>query len=401
MSQGLAIRAEGLSKSYRIGARPRHDTLADTLGGLIRPSAWARRAADRHGELVWALRDVAFEVPAGAAVGIIGRNGSGKTTLLKLLAGITEPTAGRVELRGRVGALLEVGTGFHAELTGRENVYLSGAILGMRRSEIARSFDAIAAFSGVERFLDTPVKHYSSGMYLRLAFAVAAHLEPEILLVDEVLAVGDAEFQNKCMGKMDDVAHRGRTILFVSHNLAAVHRLCATGMLLDGGRLVAAGRMADVIRAYTALLEAGEAPADGGVAQVCGLRAEPPDLEAGKPAAFNFVLAVRGSLSRLSVRLSIRNAEDDLVVHTRMPESEAAPLLRPGSHDVHVTLPPFWLIPGMYSVQVKALGDGPGNEGVRAVSDPLAVAVTSPVPEAASLPGHLAVPGIWDVRTES
>jgi lipopolysaccharide transport system ATP-binding protein len=343
---------------------------------------------------------VAFEVPAGAAVGIIGRNGSGKTTLLKVLAGITEPTAGRVELRGRVGALLEVGTGFHAELTGRENVYLSGAVLGMSRGEIARSFDAIVAFAGVERFLDTPVKHYSSGMYLRLAFAVAAHLEPELLLVDEVLAVGDAEFQNKCMGKMDDVAHRGRTILFVSHNLAAVHRLCATGLLLDGGRLVAAGRMADVIRAYTALLEAGEAPADGGFLQVCGLRAESPDVKADSPTAFACVLAVRGFLSRLSVRLSIRNAEDELVVHARMPEPDLPSPLQPGTYQVRVALPPLWLAPGLYSVQVKALGDGPGDERVRAVSDPLAVSVVSSVPEAASLPGHVLVPGSWDVKEE-
>jgi lipopolysaccharide transport system ATP-binding protein len=201
-------------------------------------------------EVIWALRDVSFTVDHGEVVGIIGRNGAGKSTLLKLLSRITEPTYGSAVLRGRVGSLLEVGTGFHPELTGRENIYLSGAILGMKRVEVGSKFDEIAAFSEVEKFLDTPVKRYSSGMYVRLAFAVAAHLEPEILLVDEVLAVGDAAFQRKCLGKMGDVATQGRTVLFVSHNMVAIQNLCQKAILLRDGRIAAQGPSQDVVSAY-------------------------------------------------------------------------------------------------------------------------------------------------------
>ena len=199
---------------------------------------------------IWALKDVSFDINRGEVVGIIGRNGAGKSTLLKILSEITEPTEGRVEIHGRVGSLLEVGTGFHPELTGRENVYLNGAILGMKRAEIERKFDEIVAFAEVEKFIDTPVKHYSSGMYLRLAFAVAAHLEPEILIVDEVLAVGDAAFQKKCLGKMAGVAKEGRTVLFVSHNMPAITRLCERAILLDEGRLLQDGVSHQVVKAY-------------------------------------------------------------------------------------------------------------------------------------------------------
>jgi len=246
-----AIRVSGLSKRFRIGERVRYKSLRESIQNAVKaPFRRGRRAE----ETIWALRDVSFEVASGEVVGVIGRNGAGKSTLLKVLARITEPTEGRVELRGRVGSLLEIGTGFHMELTGRENIYLSGAILGMRRAEIERRFDEIVAFAEVERFLDTPVKHYSTGMYLRLAFAVAAHLEPEILLVDEVLAVGDAAFQKKCLGKMSDAARRERTVLFVSHNLAAVRALCGRTMLLQGGKLQAVGRSGDVIETYLSLL---------------------------------------------------------------------------------------------------------------------------------------------------
>jgi homopolymeric O-antigen transport system ATP-binding protein len=199
---------------------------------------------------MWALKDVCFEVRQGERVGIIGRNGAGKSTLLKILSRITHPTTGRVRLRGRVSSLLEVGTGFHPELTGRENIFLNGAILGMSRQEIRQKFDEIVAFSEIERFLDTPVKHYSSGMYVRLAFAVAAHLEPEILIVDEVLAVGDAQFQDKCLGKMGEVARAGKTVLFVSHNLAAVRQLCTAGLLLRGGRMALLGSTHEVVDQY-------------------------------------------------------------------------------------------------------------------------------------------------------
>jgi lipopolysaccharide transport system ATP-binding protein len=210
----------------------------------------AGRPAGAGTEEFWALKDVSFEVEQGEVVGIIGRNGAGKSTLLKILSRITEPTEGRAVLRGRVGSLLEVGTGFHAELTGRENIYLSGAILGMRKAEIDRKFDEIVAFSGVEKFLDTPAKRYSSGMYVRLGFAVAAHLEPEILVIDEVLAVGDAEFQKRCLGKMSEVAKSGRTVLFVSHNMGAVKTLCERAILIDEGRVIADGSAVDVASRY-------------------------------------------------------------------------------------------------------------------------------------------------------
>jgi lipopolysaccharide transport system ATP-binding protein len=210
----------------------------------------ADRSSAREADYIWALRDASFEVRRGEVVGIIGRNGAGKSTLLKILSRITEPSEGYGEIHGRVGSLLEVGTGFHNELTGRENIYLNGAILGMKRAEITRKFDDIVAFSEVERFIDTPVKHYSSGMYLRLAFAVAAHLEPEILIVDEVLAVGDSAFQKKCLNKMQEVGREGRTVLFVSHSMSAITRLCERAILLDGGRVVRDGPAPDVVSAY-------------------------------------------------------------------------------------------------------------------------------------------------------
>ncbi len=246
----VAIRVENLGKRYRIGERrARHDTLRDALADGLRRHNVRRGTAEGKRDL-WALRDVSFEIKRGEAVGVIGSNGAGKSTLLKILSRITEPTTGRATIQGRVGSLLEVGTGFHPELTGRENIYLYGAILGMRRAEIARRFDEIVAFAEIERLLDTPVKRYSSGMYVRLAFAVAAHLEPEVLLVDEVLAVGDAAFQKKCLGKMGDVAGEGRTVLFVSHNMAAVEHLCQWGLLLEAGRLRAADQMPLVVAMY-------------------------------------------------------------------------------------------------------------------------------------------------------
>jgi lipopolysaccharide transport system ATP-binding protein len=265
----IAIKAENLCKRYRIGqSRNRYKTLRDTLAGLVAapfrrkmstPSYIQKSISNStstsvsgalRSDEIWALRDVSFEVKRGEVVGVIGRNGAGKSTLLKVLSRITEPTEGHAEIHGRVGSLLEVGTGFHPELTGRENIYLNGAILGMRKAEIEGKFEEIVAFADIDKFIDTPIKYYSSGMYVRLAFAVAAHLEPEILLVDEVLAVGDAAFQKKCLSKMGDVAKEGRTVLFVSHNMAAINRLCQRAMWLNEGKKVSDSQVNAVIEGY-------------------------------------------------------------------------------------------------------------------------------------------------------
>ena len=293
----LAIRVDGLGKQYRIQAvHQRYKTFRDSLMGAVR-GVGARLRGDVDGagrtEMIWALRDVSFEVGAGEVVGVIGLNGAGKSTLLRLLARITEPTVGSGEVHGRVGSLLEVGTGFHQELTGRENVYLSGVTLGMKTAEVSRKFDEIVAFAEMAKFIDTPVKHYSSGMYTRLAFSVAAHLEPEILVVDEVLAVGDTRFQKKCLTKMSAAGYEGRTVLFVSHNMGTIARLCPRAMLLEGGRLVQDGPSNEVVSAYlhggsgtTAVREYTEPPGgdiarlhvvrvrtgDGNVAQVIDVR---------------------------------------------------------------------------------------------------------------------------------
>jgi len=250
----VAIRVENLSKKYilqhQVGGRSRYVALRDVLAHKAK-SLFRKNRMDASREEFWALKDVSFDIKQGEAVGIIGRNGAGKSTLLKILSRITKPTKGRIEIEGRVASLLEVGTGFHPELTGRENIFLNGAILGMRRAEIKKKFDEIVAFAEVEKFLDTPVKRFSSGMYVRLAFAVAAHLEPEILIVDEVLAVGDMEFQKKCLGKMEQVTEKGgRTVLFVSHNMDLISRLCSKAILLHAGKIETAGEVGHVTREY-------------------------------------------------------------------------------------------------------------------------------------------------------
>lgn len=256
-----AINVEGIGKKYRLGRTERYKSLRESLvSAATAPFRRFRAAANGRADdqTFWALKDVSFDVVRGEVIGIIGRNGAGKSTLLKILSRITEPTEGRIRIRGRVGSLLEVGTGFHPELTGRENIYMNGAILGMHRWEITEKFDDIVEFAEVESFIDTPVKRYSSGMYMRLAFAVAAHMEPEILIVDEVLAVGDAQFQKKCLGKMGDVARHGRTVLFVSHNMEAVVNLCSKAVLLERGRVVRIGPTGEVIQQYrTGLLDRG------------------------------------------------------------------------------------------------------------------------------------------------
>ena len=291
MSSDIVVSARDVSKSFRIAHAARHTT--------IREAALARLRAPVRGagsvETFWALRDVSFDIRAGEVVGIVGRNGAGKSTLLKVLSRITPPTSGEIRIAGTVGSLLEVGTGFHGELTGRENIYLNGAILGMRRRDIERQFDAIVEFADVARFLDTPVKRYSSGMYVRLAFAVAAHLNPDILIVDEVLAVGDAAFQAKCLGRMQEVARdEGRTVLFVSHNMAAVNTLCTRGIFLSGGRVEVDGSVADVVAAYTSQTRVGvgdqvdlvHAPRKGGDrVRFVSARMTPLDAETGHELA--------------------------------------------------------------------------------------------------------------------
>jgi lipopolysaccharide transport system ATP-binding protein len=325
----VAISAEHLSKVYRIGrARQRHDTLRDQLVDLFRSPlrrlADGRRASRFGGadDTLTALDDVSFEVRAGEVIGIIGRNGAGKSTLLKILSRITEPTAGRAVVRGRVGSLLEVGTGFHPELTGRENISLNAAILGMKRAEIARKFDEIVAFSEVERFLDTPVKRYSSGMYVRLAFAVAAHLEPEVLLVDEVLAVGDAAFQRKCLSSMEQVGRSGRTVLFVSHNMSAVQSLCTRAIVLRAGRVALDASVDDAINEYLGYLDSTAATAfeatnpersgnckvrlaGGRVLDGAGRPAR--HLVAGQPAAFEFAYENLSRATRAEAVFTIFN----------------------------------------------------------------------------------------------
>src|SRR6266567_4267272 len=260
------IRAENLGKRYAIGDRERYLALRDVLTRALKAPARVFRARqplngngrNGHQGHIWALKDVSFEVREGEVVGIIGRNGAGKTTLLKILARVTKPTRGFADVRGRMGSLLEVGTGFHPELTGRENVFLSGAILGMGRNEMAQKFDEIVAFAEVEDFIDTPLKRYSTGMQMRLAFAVAAHLEPEILLVDEVLAVGDINFQKKCLGKMGDVAQGGRTILFVSHQMNQIRRLCQRALWVGSGQIQKEGSTAEVVGAYETAMTSGQ-----------------------------------------------------------------------------------------------------------------------------------------------
>jgi lipopolysaccharide transport system ATP-binding protein len=331
------IRVENLGKRYSI----RHqrdqrytalrDVIAEKAKNLFRLNGRKKPTSDlgpltsgrASKEDFWALRNVSFEVRQGEVVGIIGRNGAGKSTLLKILSRITDPTEGRVKLKGRVASLLEVGTGFHPELTGRENIFLNGAILGMSRAEIRKKFDEIVAFAETEKFLDTPVKRYSSGMYVRLAFAVAAHLEPEILVIDEVLAVGDAEFQRKCLGKMESVARKeGRTVLFVSHNMAAVQALCDTGLLLVRGTLVAHGKSAKTIAQYT---ESMTGQATGTTRQLSGsldlvsFECTPSTIERGKGVVVSIELEARKSetISDLALLIHSANGERASLVDLR------------------------------------------------------------------------------------
>jgi len=387
----VAIRAEGLGKRYRIGApQARYRTLRETLTNmanapLTRPHPTSQRSnADRANDgHVWALKDVSFEVKRGEVVGIIGRNGAGKSTLLKILSRITEPTEGTVDLYGRVGSLLEVGTGFHPELTGRENIYLNGAILGMKRAEIERRFDEIVAFAEVEKFVDTPVKRYSSGMYLRLAFAVAAHLDPDILLVDEVLAVGDAAFQKKCLGKMEQVSHAGRTVLFVSHNMAAVRMLCAQSILLEEGRVACFGDTGTVIHHYSGRVAAkrvsqGLRLVDFGPIRIG--RDNTGSVGYGEPFEVRCDMHLQSSLPSFILYCIIEDSEGNVLVHARTDNLELRHLNQPGTHEVIVSFPVLWLKPGVYSVHFKLIGSTLAPGRARFVSDSAMLDVRGDVP---------------------
>jgi lipopolysaccharide transport system ATP-binding protein len=357
------IHVEGLGKRYRVGERERYLALRDVLTRAF--TAPFRRGSERRGrDYLWALRGVSFDVQQGEVVGLIGRNGAGKTTLLKILSRITRPTEGFAEIHGRVGSLLEVGTGFHPELTGRENIYLSGAILGMKRDEIGRKYDAIVDFAGVERHIETPLKHFSTGMQMRLAFAVAAHLEPEILFVDEVLAVGDLEFQRKCLGKMQEVSKSGRTIVFVSHQMNQIRRLCERVLWIDGGEIRREGPTAEVSAAYEA---AGSGKMDSpDRARTSNVKAsfqsweilEPRGqgsnvLDSLGPLAARVTVTVRRPLRNVQHGIVLYNSERQLLWSAGFDGLE----LHEGVQHFHYRIPTLPLRPGAYNLRVTLYDD--------------------------------------------
>ncbi len=387
----IVIRAENLSKQYRIGEQA-HNALRDVIAHSVKSlfTQTTSRATTRSPSTIWALKDVSFEIEHGELVGLIGRNGSGKTTLLKILSRISSPTSGTAAVRGRLGSLLEVGTGFHGELTGRENIYLNGAILGMRKAQIDRRFQEITAFADIDPFLDTPVKHYSSGMYVRLAFAVAAHLEPDILLVDEVLAVGDSEFQQKCLKKMRQVAYDGRTVLFVSHNLTTIQALTNRTLLLDHGHLVASGPSTDVIQQYlrkpadtrTTVYELEDAPRETAIlsraVSIVRLALDHPTnrLPVDEPLAILATVRGEKAVKPFAFRMVIYGA-DGLPVGT---------LFGPEIHSIEqrelatftIKLPPLRLSPGGYHclLGVSQSDDATSHHDLDLVSDVLHFEVT-------------------------
>ena len=407
----IAIQAEGLSKRYKIGEQERYVALRDVLTNSLKaPLRWfsSRRNGatngNGHDNFIWSLKDVSFQIRDGEAVGIVGRNGAGKTTLLKLLARVTRPTAGRASVHGRIGSLLEVGTGFHPELTGRENIFLNGAILGMRKSEIAAKFDEIVEFSGVARFLDTPLKHYSSGMQMRLAFSVAAHLEPEILLVDEVLAVGDLEFQKRCLGKMASVARRGRTVVFISHQMNQIRRLCEKVIWLDSGRVRQMGATAEVVAAYeTAMMSAqtqavqrghGEKAAFTGW-RVVGEKAAANMLSQSGPVHISFEFDITRPMRHAELGASLHTTENDLVWACSTPNLD----LEAGHARVDLLFPTLPIRPGAYSWQVR-LVDDEDFVGIWDVVPPLVVATENFQHALDEWNGLLNVPCSFEVKQD-
>jgi lipopolysaccharide transport system ATP-binding protein len=368
----IAVRVEALSKQYRIGGRQEgyktfRESLTDALQSPVRRLGALLRGTNGRGQdpedTFWALKDISFEVRKGEVVGIIGRNGAGKSTLLKVLSRITEPTSGLAEIRGRVGSLLEVGTGFHPELTGRENIFLNGAILGMRKAEIARRFDEIVAFSEVEKFIDTPVKRYSSGMYLRLAFAVAAHLEPEILLVDEVLAVGDAAFQKKCLGKMGEVKQEGRTVIFVSHNMGAIMQLCPRVIWIESGQIEGQGDTRAIISRYfcdnnipmgVVAIDSSEAKGRAKLKEIYLMDEDHnirPDIDYDRSFYIVVRYEVMSRVDGLLLGLKVHNEQNVVAVHTATcdwPETVEGIKGEEGCYLAYVKIPAATLTPGRY-----------------------------------------------------
>jgi lipopolysaccharide transport system ATP-binding protein len=367
------VKVQNLSKQYELGGRAAaYATLRESLTNAVRSPFNGLRRQGSARETIWALKDVSFEMQPGEVVGIIGRNGAGKSTLLKILSRITQPSSGKVELYGRVGSLLEVGTGFHAELSGRENIFLNGSLLGMTRTEITAKFDEIVAFSEVEKFIDTPVKRYSSGMYVRLAFAVAAHLEPEILILDEVLSVGDASFQKKCLGKMSEVSRDGRTVIFVSHNMSTIIRICSRCILINGGRIEADGPVDSVIKRYletTAQHEGAcsfpDEPAKAAQFTKLGLVTREGDATASFDYRFDITVSaeyvVRQSIPQglLGIRVSTADGLPIFTSHhiDKLEPSAAAAALVPGTFPTQITIPSNFLLPGSYVV-TAAIVDG-------------------------------------------
>lgn len=363
----IAVHVEGLGKKYQVGAgEQRHKSMRDFLAYMATaPIRRVRnvvrgRGATGQTSTFWALDDLSFDVKRGEVLGVIGRNGAGKTTLLKILSRITEPTKGFAEIHGRVGALLEVGTGFHEELTGRENVYMNAAILGMQRRETNRKFEEIVSFAEVEKFIDTPVKHYSSGMKLRLGFAVAAHLEPEILIADEVLAVGDLAFQEKCLGKMSDVASSGRTVLFVSHNMGAIAGLCTRCILLNHGKLEFEGSTSEAISRYiSATVDADEAAAQASketifIRSLCLPGNEGNAVPFDQPFTAEATVEVREPIESIATDFVLRDAENRYVLHTRVDSKERVfGGLGVGTYRLRVDIPKLWLASGVYTAQFK------------------------------------------------
>jgi lipopolysaccharide transport system ATP-binding protein len=429
MNRDIVVRVESLGKKYLISHKIEHapyTTLRDTTASLV-AGAWRKAAGLARGRAMaggdavqefWALRNVSFEVKRGDIMGIVGRNGSGKSTLLKILSRVTDPSEGRVTIDGRIASLLEVGTGFHPELTGRENVYLNGIILGMLRAEIKRKFDEIVAFSGVEKFLDTPIKRYSSGMYVRLAFAIAAHLEPDILVIDEVLSLGDAEFQKKCLGKIDEVANSGRTVLFVSHDMRTVASLCSRGLVLNAGILLADSDMKAAIAAYTSHLTAGNGDASNIVYQRAA-RLDPAQTSVtrvemlnsiGRPITstesnyeviFRIRFHVHAAVPMGSVILTLRTVTGATLAKFETNPARVQPLAQPGNHYIDCRIDSLPLIAGQYFV-----GAGLARHGVRMIDwglgDGAFTVTVSNDPElemSASPDGPLCARHSWDAES--